>query len=78
MEAEKLMARAKTPEAKVTCKKVYEAVRYSDPRSSDGLDEIERKIEAQFSAFTNTASEEVAEELLLLIGERNRKCKLLK
>ena len=78
MEAEKLMARAKTPEAKATCKKVYEAVRYSDPRSSDGLDEIERKIEAQFSAFSHTASEEVAEELLLLIGERNRKCKLLK
>lgn len=78
MEAENLMARAKTPEAKTACKKIYEALRYSDPMSSDALAEIEGKIEAQFAAFSNSVSPEAAEELLLLIGERNRKCKLLK
>lgn len=78
VEAEMLIARAKTPESKAVCKKVYEALRYSDPMSSDALAEIERKIDAQFAAFSSTTSSETAEELLLLIGERNRKCKLLK
>lgn len=78
VEAENLMARAKTPEAKAACKKVYEALRYSDPMSSEALTEIESKIEAQFVAFSNAISPEAAEKLLLLIGERNRKCKLLK
>lgn len=78
MEAENLMIRAKTPEAKAACKKVYEALRYSDPMSNDALTEIEGKIEAQFAMFSNAVSSEAAEELLLLIGERNSKCKLLK
>lgn len=78
MEAENLMIRAKTPEAKAACKKVYAALRYSDPMSNDALTEIEGKIEAQFAMFSNSVSSEAAEELLLLIGERNSKCKLLK
>lgn len=78
MEAENLMIRAKTPEAKAACKKVYEALRYSDPMSNDTLTEIEGKIEAQFAMFSNSVSSEAAEELLLLISERNSKCKLLK
>ena len=78
MEAENLMIRAKTPEAKAACKKVYEALRYSDPMSNDALAEIEGKVEAQFSAFSDSVSADAAEELLLLISERNRKCKLLK
>lgn len=78
VEAEDLMIRAKNPEATAACKKVYEALRYSDPMSNDALAEIEGKIEAQFAAFSNSVSADAAEELLLLIGERNRKCKLLK
>ena len=78
IEAETLMAKAKEPESKALCKKIYEALRYSDPMSSDALAEIEGKIEAQFAVFSISVSADVAEELLLLVGERNRKCKLLK
>lgn len=72
------MAKAKEPESKVRCKKIYEALRYSDPMSNEELSTIEGKIEAQFAVFSDTFSSDVAEEILLLIGERNRKCKLLK
>ena len=78
IEAETLMSKAKEPESKVLCKKIYEALRYSDPMSSEELSTIEGKIEAQFAVFSDTFSSDVAEEILLLIGERNRKCKLLK
>ena len=78
VEAENLMSREKAPDNKAICKKVYEALRYSDPMSSDALSEIEVKIGAQFAVFSNSLSSEAAEELLLLIGERNRKCKQLK
>lgn len=77
-DAEGLLSRAKTPEDKAVCKKVYEALRYSDPMSSDALTEIEKKIEAQFAVFFKDISADTAEELLLLIGERNRKCKAFK
>lgn len=77
-DAEGLVSRAKTPEDKAVCKKVYEALRYSDPMSSDALTEIEKKIEAQFTVFSKDNSADAAEELLLLIGERNRKCKAFK
>ena len=78
IEAETLMAKAKEPESKALCKKIYEALRYSDPMSNEGLSAIEGKIESQFAVFSDTFSSDVAEEILLLIGERNRKCKLLK
>ena len=78
VEAENLMSREKSPENKAICKKVYEALRYSDPMSCDALSEIEGKIEAQFTVFSSSVSANAAEELLLLITERNRKCKLLK
>ena len=77
-DAEGLVSRAKTPEDKAVCKKVYEALRYSDPMSSDALTEIEKKIEAQFTVFSKDISADAAEELLLLIGERNRQCKAFK
>ena len=77
-DAEGLVSRAKTPEDKAVCKKVYEALRYSDPMSSDALTEIEKKIEAQFAVFFKDISADAAEELLLLIGERNRQCKAFK
>ena len=78
VEAETLVAKAREPESKALCKKIYEALRYADPMSSDALAEIEGKIEARFTVFADTFSSDIAEEILLLIGERNRKCKLLK
>lgn len=83
-DAEILLARASGENAKSACKKVYEAARYSDPVSLSALSEIEKSITlkfAEFSAAVNGNSENVsalAEELVILIGERNTKCKALK
>lgn len=84
-DAEHLMATAKTTEIKADAKKVYEAIRYSDPMSNDALADVETKIQYQFNAFTNAVKNEDAElvasmsvELLDLIDARNKKCKVLK
>ncbi len=84
-DAETLMARAKSEEIKSELKKVCEAVRYSDPMSSDALAGIEGQINAAFSRLTQAVADNQAEtvkelsnELLLLINDRNKKCRLLK
>lgn len=66
-------------------KKVYEAVRYSDPMSNAVLVEVEEKIQNGFSDFENAVVSEdfelassTADELLSLIDIRNKKCKELK
>lgn len=83
--AETLLAKAKTPDEKAAAKKVYEALRYSDPMSSEALSAEEAKIAAkieELSAAVNNADEETAgataDETVLLIKERNNKCRLLK
>ena len=84
VDAESLLARATTPEAKSACKKVFEAVRYSDPMSNDALAGVESQITLKFSEFSNAVTGEtdgignLANELVTLIGDRNKKCKLLK
>lgn len=85
VDAENLLSRAKSDAAKAACQKVYEAARYSDPMSSDALLPIEGKISAQMevlSAAVAAGNDEqiiaAAEEVSLLIGDRNRKCKVLK
>lgn len=83
-DAEGLASRAAAPEAKAACKKVYEALRYSDPMSNDELEEIENRIKLKFDEFSNAVVNEtdnacnIADELVILVGDRNRKCKLLK
>ncbi len=83
--AETLLSVAKTDEIKAECKKVYEAVRYSDPMSIDALSELESRIGDQFAVFSDAvntsnadAAKNAAETLLILIKDRNNKCKLLK
>lgn len=85
VDAENLLSRAKTETAKVACKKVYEAARYSDPMSSDALLSVEEKISAQMEVLIAAVAEgnddaiaAAAGEVALLIGDRNRKCKVLK
>ncbi len=85
VDAEGLMARATIPETKEASKKVYEALRYSDPMSNDALDDIEGRISYEFKAFEmavksgdSQVAESQAEELLILINNRNNKCKALK
>ena len=85
VDAENLMNRAKSDAAKAECKKVYEAVRYSDPMSSEALSVAEAKITVKFDELTAavTAADdakisEIADEVVLLEKERNNKCKVLK
>lgn len=85
VDAEHLMSSAKTPEIKGSAKKVYEAIRYSDPISNDALADVEAKIQYQFNAFSMAVkngdtdlANSIATELTDLIDNRNKKCKALK
>jgi len=85
VDAESLMAKAKSETVKNECKKVYEAVRYSDPMSSEALATIESEITVKFAKLLDAVAEdncelakEIAYELVILIDGRNKKCRLLK
>ncbi len=84
-DADNLMAYAKTDEIKEECKKVYEALRFSDPMSNSVLADAEAQIQKQFNLFIDAVKSEnldnvkgVAEDLLIAIDGRNKKCKVLK
>lgn len=85
VDAETLMAKAKSDSVKAECKKVYEAIRYSDPMSNDALSSVESQITVKFAALSeaverdesDTVTKE-ANEVVILVGERNKKCRLLK
>ena len=78
------MSRAQNETAKTTAKKVYEAVRYSDPMSNDGISGIESEIAIKFNQFAGaiTANSDdiatIADELIVLITDRNKRCKVTK
>ncbi len=84
VDAESLMSRAQNETAKSVAKKVYEAVRYSDPMSNDGLSGIESEIAIKFNQFAGLITSNsddiasIADELIVLITDRNKRCKLLK
>lgn len=85
VDAETLMAKAKSDSVKAECKKVYEAIRYSDPMSNDALSSVESQITVKFAALSeaverdesDTVTKE-ANEVVILVGDRNKKCRLLK
>ena len=79
------MASAKSEAAKAECRKVYEAIRYSDPMSNDALASVESQITVKFAELSDAVKEdnveqvaEIANEVIILLGDRNKKCKLLK
>ena len=85
VDADTLMARATTDEIKAECKKVYEAIRYSDPMSNDALASVESEITIKFNELADAVKAEnlakvtdSAKEVIILVGDRNKKCKLLK
>lgn len=85
VDADNLMARSKSEEVRAECKKVYEAVRYSDPMSHEALASIESQITVKFSEFSEAVVADdvdvvkaVGNELVILVGDRNKKCKLVK
>ena len=85
VDAECLLDSAKSDAVKAECKKVFEAVRYSDPMSNDALSSIEAEITVKMSEFTSavvdddaTNAKDIADEFVILVGNRNKKCKLIK
>ena len=84
VDAQSLAERAETEEIKNICRKVYETVRYSDPMSSDALSSVESQITVKFNELSDAVSvgggniSELANELIVLVKDRNMKCKLLK
>ena len=85
VDADTLMAQASTEPIKAECKKVYEAIRYSDPMSNDALSSVESQITIKFAELSEAVktgntddTAKLANELLILVGDRNKKCKLLK
>ena len=84
-DAETLVTSAKSDVIKAECKKVYEAFRYSDPMGNDALAHLESQITDKFAEFSEVVKAddsakavEIANEVLALLGDRNRKCRLLK
>lgn len=82
-EAESLVSHAKSESVKAECKKVCEAVRYSDPVSSIRLADVEEKISTEMRQLSDAASNDdpeiaalVASELISLLDDRNKRCRL--
>ena len=80
-----LVAKAKCDDVKKMCTKVYEVVRYSDPMSHEALAGVESEITVQFAKLAEAVvdnNEEVVEtmakEIIILLEERNNKCRVLK
>lgn len=85
VDTESLMSRAKSDDIRAECKKVYEAVRYSDPMSSEALASIESEIMVKFTKLSQAVTADdfertssFTDEMIILLRDRNKKCKLLK
>lgn len=85
VDAQSFMSRASNDEMKAETKKIYEAIRYSDPMSNEALASIENQIQNEFNAFANAVknndidfAKSSSNELVILINDRNNKCKVLK
>ncbi len=85
LDAESIYNRASIEDTKSTVKKVYEALKYSDPMSCSALEGIESEIAIMLRKLKDVVMKneqnivnDVVAELLILIRERNSKCKALK
>lgn len=84
-EAYNVMQSAEGEALRASAKKVWEALRYSDPVSHERMAGVEYSIDAALKQFRETvlsgnaeSATEEAEQLLRLISERNQACKTLK
>ncbi len=85
LDAQDLVEKAQNEEVRAELKKVYEAIRYSDPMSSDQLAAAESQITLAFAGLREAVAagdsqqvKQKANDVLILVKERNSKCKLLK
>ena len=83
--AETTLAAAKSDAGKEIAKKVFEAVRFSNKSTHGGLEEVESKISANFSVFSDAiysnddgSAKSIGEKLLNLLTERNNIAKMIK
>ena len=81
-DAESLMSRAGSDAVKAECKKVYEALRYSDPMSTDAASSIEAQISAKLDDFSKAVNsgddnlvKTLGDEITALVKDRNIKIK---
>ena len=84
-DAESLLLSAKSDAVKTQCSKVYEAVRFSDPMSCEAVYTIENDLTLHFAKLQSAVEQDdvdavttEAEDFLLLLADRNRKCRILK
>lgn len=84
-DATKLVTRAQSESEKVFANKVFDAIKYSDPMSKEGLNEIEAEIKKNFQKFSELlftndekAISNSCQELLNILNDRNKKCEQLK
>lgn len=84
-DAQNLMNSAKSESVKSACKKVYEALRYSDPMSSGALAREEAEIADKMAELSSAVAsdnadfaESISNEITALVKARNNKCKALK
>lgn len=85
VDADTLLASAKSETAKAECRKVYEAIRYSDPMSNDALIPVESQITLKFAELSEAVKNDDAEktaqlskDVIVLVENRNKKCQILK
>lgn len=84
-DAQNLMNRANAPMLKTQCKKVYEALLYSDPVSNEKIVDIEQRIKEEFDALVDAViaddlnvAESATNEITVLLNIRNKKSTLHK
>ena len=83
-DAEGVVRKSKDDNTKKISKEVYEAVRYSNLMSNAQLSDLETQIRFAFEEYSaavemnNEKTVSLAKELVDLLEERNRKCKLMK
>lgn len=85
IDMDSLIARSALKEITDEIKKVYDAVRYSDPMSNEALSGVEAQITLKVSELSEGVEKsdvdmvnKVSKEIQILLNDRNNKCKLLK
>lgn len=79
VDAEMLAARESNPETKKALSSLAEKIRYSDPMSNSALADVENEILHKFSELkTSENKADDVKEILLLLEERNKKCRMMK
>ncbi len=85
VEAQGLVSRARSEAVRKECQKVYEAVRYSDPMSSEALAAVEAEITAKMrelatavGADNEMRAKEIVSDFTNLVNDRDNHCKGVK